>query len=158
MRRPASVSASAVPARPASTSRSTRQAQATSGRWIFSATTRPSRSTARCTWASDAAAMGSGSISENTLLARTPSSFSSSASMSSTGAGVASSWVRSSAVIQLAGTRSGRVDSAWPSLTKAGPIASRSATKRSASSSVSPSMGSSSASPRSKPVRMPALR
>ena len=44
------------------------------GRWTFTATGRPLRSTARCTWPSEAAATGSSSNSLKALERRTPSS------------------------------------------------------------------------------------
>ena len=44
------------------------------GRWTLTATARPSRSQARCTCPSDAAAIGSFSNSRNSFESRTPSS------------------------------------------------------------------------------------
>src|SRR5207342_2434585 len=127
------------------------------GRCTLTATLRPSRSVARCTCASEALPSGTSSNASKRWLGRTPSSASSTARICSIWTGATWSWVRSSAARYAGGTRSGRVDRAWPNLMKVGPSASRSATNSSGLpviSGVSPSCTKS----RSSPVKTPAPR
>src|SRR5688572_28953013 len=129
------------------------------GRWIFTATTRPSCNRARCTCASEAEPSGTVSKLANRDSTVSPSALSSCALIS--GQGVCVTWLcmRVSAVRYAGGTRSGRVDSACPSLTNVGPSASRSSTNWSGLwSADSVSIATSSGTRRSHPVNIPEWR
>ena len=101
------------------------------GRSTFTATSRPSVATAKWTWAIDAAATGTSSKLLNSASIGWPSS----ASMvrRASAPEKAGRWscrrARSAATLSL--KRSARVDSAWPSLMKDGPISCSAAASRS---------------------------
>ena len=101
------------------------------GRSTLTATSRPSVVTAKCTWAIEAAATGVSSKLVNNASIGWPSS----ASMMrrASAPGKAGRWscncARSAATCSL--KRSARVDRAWPSLMKDGPISCSAAVRRS---------------------------
>ena len=96
-RRPAFVCWSTNAASSAMTAMSSSTRSHTSGRWTLTATGRPSRSAARCTWASDAEANGVWSKLENALEMRAPISASTIRSTSANPNGSVSSWRRANA-------------------------------------------------------------
>lgn len=75
--------------------------------------------------------------------------------MRSTGTELVFSCMRSSAVANSGGTMSGRVESIWPSLTKVGPSASRSATNWSGVPSAGTSYSLTAAGSRLMPANTP---
>ena len=91
------------------------------GRCTLTTTSRPSRNVAACTCASDAAAIGVSSNVANACDTRTFNSLSTIARTSSNGTTARSSCKRSSESRYSRGSRSGRVDSACPIFTNAGP-------------------------------------
>ena len=114
------------------------------GRCTLTTTSRPSRSVARCTWPSDAAASGVALEGREDAWRAAPAARR--ATISSTSSkenGPTSSWSRESASMYGGLNRSTREDISCPSLMKVGPIASRSSASRAAASG-SPSTHSSS--------------
>src|SRR6267143_4013656 len=94
------------------------------GRRILTAASVPPGSTARCTCATDALAMGRASNFSKTFATGLPNARSTSASASSPGNGGTRSCSFASSSARSAGKRSRRVESTWPNLTKIGPSAS----------------------------------
>src|SRR5882762_9818868 len=94
------------------------------GRRILTAASVPPGSTARCTCATDALAMGSASNFSKTFATGSPNARSTSASASSPGNGGTRSCSFASSSARSAGRRSRRVESTWPNLTNIGPSAS----------------------------------
>ena len=103
------------------------------GRWTLRMTAVPSLRRAACACASDALASGSGSTLLNTSPGSPPSSSLSRAWICGHGAGGTWSCSLASSVVTGRGSRSVRVDSTWPSLTKIGPASSRACRNRRAS-------------------------
>ena len=125
-----------------------------SGRCTLTATSRPSRSVARCTCPSDAAAIGSASNGSNPFDSRTPKLLlERSARRPRTKTARRSSCSRPSASRYGGGSRSARVDSSCPSLMNAGPSRSRSAGSSSGAGAPSADGSSSPASASSSPAR-----
>ena len=91
------------------------------GRSTLTATSRPSCSTAKCTWAIEAEATGSTSNCANNLSGGAPSAASTQAAAWADGNGGTRSCSSASSLAISAGIRSRRVDSTWPNLTKMGP-------------------------------------
>ena len=89
------------------------------GYWILTATSRPSRHVARCTWPMLAAAAGWSSKSENRWRQVPPSCWESTACTVRTGIGGASSCSFTSAsrygAAISSGTAASKTDSVWPS-------------------------------------------
>ena len=113
------------------------------GRWIFTTTSSPGsspspRNRAVCTWATDAAASGCGSIEAKTSSIGRPSSAVIAASASAHGIGVESICSVDSASTRSRGSTSSREDSTCPSLTKVTPASFSAATRAEASSSSPP--------------------
>ncbi len=98
------------------------------GRSTFTATSRPDFRVAKCTCAIDALATGSASKLAKTSSMRRPKAFSTSARASRAGNGGTRSCSLASSSAMSSGSRSRRVDSTWPNLTKIGP--SRSSARR----------------------------
>jgi len=96
----------------------------TSGRRTLTTTRAPDGSVAACTWAMDAAAIGSRSKLANSSPTSAPSSDRSTCSILGQGTSAASSCRRLSSLMNSAGRRSRRVDSTCPSLTKVTPPSS----------------------------------
>src|SRR4051812_42387340 len=90
------------------------------GRRIFKITATPFGSFARCTCAIEAAAKGSRSRSTKTSKGERPSACSTCGQSSSKETGVAWLCSAASSVVHAGGSRSSRVESIWPSLTKVG--------------------------------------
>ena len=106
------------------------------GRRTLTATSRPSRSTAKCTCAIEALATGTGSKLANTASIGSPNARSTIARATGAGNGGTRSCSLASSSAMSGGSRSRRVDSTWPNLTKIGPSRSspsRSRTPRGAS-------------------------
>src|SRR5216684_1265742 len=101
------------------------------GRSTLTATSRPSVVTAKCTWAIEAAATGTSSKLANNAVTGWPSSASMvrRASRPEKGGRWSCRRARSAATVSL--STSARVDSAWPSLMKDGPISCNAAVSRS---------------------------
>src|SRR4051812_39008176 len=93
------------------------------GRRTLTATSRPSVVTAQWTCAIEAAPTGTSSNLEYRLSSGALNDVSIVRLILANGAGGRSSWSSDRFAAALAPTRSGRVDSAWPSLIAAGPIA-----------------------------------
>src|SRR6266849_79137 len=113
--------------RPAAASISARSFSMTGiipGRRILTAAWVPPGSTARCTWATDALATGCSSNLSKTFAIGLPNARSTSARASSPGNGGTRSCSFASSSARSAGSRSRRVESTWPNLTKMGPSAS----------------------------------
>ena len=116
-RRPSGQRRSTNSAPVASSATSLAISSSTRGRSTLTATSRPSCSLARCTWAIDALATGSRSNVANTASIPLPSPFSISAIARSDGKGGTRSCSLASSSAMSSGTRSRRVDSTWPNLT-----------------------------------------
>ena len=101
------------------------------GRSTLTATSRPLCSTAKWTWAMEALAIGSVSNCLNTADSGLPRAFSTRRADSSLGKGGTRSCSRASSSATSGGSRSRRVDSIWPNLTKMGPRCSRAWRRRS---------------------------
>ena len=125
--RPQDVVVASVPANRSTMSRSRSTTGPMPARWTLSTTCSPEASVAACTWATLAAASGSGETVANTSSTGRPSSATRVASTSAHGAGAARSCSRPSSATNSAGSRSRRVDSTWPSLTKVTPPSSSAA-------------------------------
>src|SRR2546427_4987004 len=113
--------------RPAAESMSVRSFAITGsipGRRILTAASVPPGSTARCTWATDALATGCSSNFSKTFATGLPNARSTSATATSPGNGGTRSWSFASSSARSAGSKSRRVESTWPNLTKMGPSAS----------------------------------
>ena len=91
------------------------------GRWILTATSVPSASVARWTWAIEAEAKGSDANFANNSLACLPNSFSSMCADSSAGNGATESCKPLSAATMSGGSTSGLLLMNWPNLTNVGP-------------------------------------
>ena len=87
------------------------------GRWTLTATSVPSWSVARCTWAVDAAANGSCSIVANSSSGGLPSSSWIISRASSQGNGAASLWSFDSSSMSSGGSASPRLAIIWPIFT-----------------------------------------
>ena len=87
------------------------------GRWIFTATSVPSGSVARWTWAVEAAANGCSSIVANSSSGGRPSSERRTIQASFHGNGSASDWSRANSVVQSTGRMSLRLAIIWPIFT-----------------------------------------
>jgi hypothetical protein len=122
--RPHRLRASTVLASRATMSRSRSTTERMPGRWTFTTTSAPDGSRAACTCATDAAASGRRSKWANTSSGGPPSSAASTRSTSGHGAGAAWSRSRPSSSTSSSGSRSGRVESTWPSFTKVTPPSS----------------------------------
>src|SRR6266571_84369 len=113
--------------RPAAASISARSSAITGiipGRRILTAASVPPGSVARCTWATDALATGCSSNFSKTFAIGLPNARSTSATASSPGNDGTRSWSFASSSARSAGSKSRRVESTWPNLTKMGPSAS----------------------------------
>jgi hypothetical protein len=91
------------------------------GRSTLTATSRPLRSTAKCTCAIDALATGSVSKLVNKVSMLAPSARSTITTASTPGNGGTRSCSLASSSATSSGSTSRRVDSTWPNLTKIGP-------------------------------------
>ena len=109
------------------------------GRWIFTTTSSPLTSRAACTWATDAAARGAGSISAKTSAMGRPSSAAMAASASDHGMGDESICSVEKASMNAGGRTSSLEESTWPSLMKVTPASFIAATSAFGRSSSSPS-------------------
>ncbi len=168
--RPISVCSSSVSAMSLNASSSLCTSSAMFGRCTLTTTSRPSRSTARCTWPSDAAAIGFDSKSWNSFEIRTFSSSSMIRSTSANENGSTLSCSDSSAEMYSGGTTSGRVETTWPNFTYVGPISfnaranasaralTSGSTSAAASSSASMSSGSSDRRKSLRPYRVKRTR
>ncbi len=121
-----STSAAAV----CNSARSLAIASSTAGRSTFTATSRPSFSVARCTWAIEALATGTRSRLANISLSGRPRLRSISAKAASESNGGTRSCRRASSSAISSGNRSRRVESTWPNLTKIGPRRSSASRRR----------------------------
>jgi hypothetical protein len=132
-RRASGSSASHHPARVSSSTRSASIAAATPGRRTFTATASPFGSSARCTCATEPAALGSMSKDWKASASGLPRSCTSCCSISPKGSGRARSCSRSRLAIHSGPSMSTREASSCLSFTKAGPRASSARRRRSGS-------------------------
>ena len=107
------------------TSMSSSIAASMPGRSTLTATSRPSFRIAKCTCAIDALATGAASKLAKIAPSGWPNAFSTIARATSSGNGGTRSCSRASSSAMSVGSRSRRVDSTWPNLTKIGPRRSR---------------------------------
>ncbi len=131
-RRPSGQSISIRPAPASSRATSWAMTRSMPGRRIFTATSRPSGRTAKCTCATEALASGCAAKSANTSPTGLPKACSSTASACAEGKGGTWSCSFASSSARSTGSRSRRVDSTWPNLTKIGPSASSARRSRTA--------------------------
>ena len=94
------------------------------GRSTLTATSRPSFSTAKCTWAIEALATGAASKLVKTLSIGRPKARSTVSRATASGKGGTRSCSLASSLAMSAGIRSRRVEMTWPNLTKIGPSVS----------------------------------
>ena len=97
----------------------------------LTATSRPSFSTAKCTWAIEALATGAASKLAKTLSIGRPNARSTVSRATSAGKGGTRSCSLASSLAMSAGIRSRRVEMTWPNLTKIGPSVSSPRRRRS---------------------------
>ncbi len=101
------------------------------GRSTLTTTSRPSWSVAACTWAIEAAASGVASKLAKISPTGRPSEVSMRATASAPSNGGTRSWSFASSSAMSAGSRSRRVETTWPNLTKIGPRSSSARRRRS---------------------------
>src|SRR6266581_2677519 len=130
MRLPSAQKRSTRPAAESMSARSFAITGSIPGRRILTAASVPPGRTAKCTWATDALAVGRGSNFSNTSPMGLPKACSTSATASSAGNGGTWSCSFASSSARSAGSRSRRVESTWPNLTKMGPSASSARRRR----------------------------